>query len=254
MDISHDLRQIRHLRQQQAETFAAMNAVHNSVKAKTAEGKAETIDEDVYEQLRVQYKDSFVWAAEELNASSNALQKLQRYIQGRIKRQNAKRKREADAAAASKPAAKREKNGNIWNFEGEELQPGQKVAALTDPHSIPPLWIVATIVSHEPRGNRDIYVVLDADDSTEVRKRAKIDAKKIVPLYSLQEYPMSKRRILSVGERVLALFPLTTVFYPCNVVAAKASRSEYVLQFDDDEVPNRVVSAEDVFPFPEDYK
>jgi len=152
---------------------------------------------------------------------------------------------------------------NIWNHEGRVLQPGLEVAALVDDHSIPPLWILAVVQNYRP-GTRPKYEVLDiapGDDgegegeseSLPARqKRYVLDARKILPLPSLEEVPINKRKEFAKGEYVRAVFPTggITTLYPAVVVAGPRKRKNgtYMLRFEDDEDNVRSVSAQYVAP------
>ena len=79
----------------------------------------------------------------------------------------------------------------------------------------------------------------------------------MIPLPSLRDAPMGRRREFSRGSSVLALFPVAgvTTFYRAEVVAGPRKRKDnkYTLQFEDDEeegVDGREVSAQYVAPYP----
>ena len=110
-------------------------------------------------------------------------------------------------------------------MNGTIVPNNSQVAALVDEHSRPQLWILASVLGYRP-GPRPKYEVIDLDAGDEsnpnpVRKKYILDIKKIIPLPTLDEYPMSKRKEFSKGTRVLAVFPVggITVLYPADVVA-----------------------------------
>jgi hypothetical protein len=100
------------------------------------------------------------------------------------------------------------------------------------------------------------------------RKSYWLDEKKVLPLPTLQEVPVERRREFAKGERVIAVFPTSgiTTLYPAVVVAPPSKRGKssssssggvpsYSLMFDDDEENTRTVSAQFVAPLiemPED--
>jgi len=163
-----------------------------------------------------------------------------------------------DNGKREKSTSKRSKKGvDIWTHDGVSiLNPHQPVAALVDAISNPRLWIQASVIKYMADRNR--YQVVDEDPGDEsnpnpVRKKYVLDAKKLIPLYSLDEFPCSTRREFPKGERVLAIFPNTTVFYPAYVVAGPKKRKDpsYALAFDDDDDRHTIVSAQYVIPLME---
>jgi hypothetical protein len=231
------------------------------------------------------YKTAFVQAAEEMKLASDAIEIIKKSL---------KRRRDPYAATVSSslpdygydayaaPGAsvappvsasgtsKKTKNktmserDNIFNHEGIILREHTPVAALIDWHSNPPLWIQANIVSYRG-GPRPKYTVLDHDvSSSEHGKYYHLDPQKIIPLPSLQEVPLHKRREFKAGERVLAVYPVdgVTTLYPATVSSDSSSlasgvgkkkrdkpRSEiYCLEFDDDDQIVREVHVEKICP------
>jgi hypothetical protein len=87
------------------------------------------------------------------------------------------------------------------------------------------------------------------------QKRYLLDPRKVLPLPSLEQVPLSARREFPKGTRVLAVFPVggITVLYPAEVVQAPKRRknNEYLLMFDDDEEVHRAVNAQFVAPMVE---
>lgn len=113
---------------------------------------------------------------------------------------------------------------------------------------------------------RPKYEVLDLDtgestgdggsDSAPVRqKRYVLDARKILPLPTLVDVPLHRRREFVKGERVIAVFPTSgiTTLYPAEVVLnpRKRKNATYLLAFDDDEDVHRSVNAQYVAPLVE---
>ena len=175
---------------------------------------------------------------------------------------------------------------NIWSYDpSAPLPPGSEVAALTDQHSIPPLWIQCKVKRYLP-GARPKYEVVDedageappADDGgggalagaapVPRQKLYTLDVRKIIPLPSLSLVPLSKRREFPRGTRVIAVFPTggITTLYPAEVIetprtnkragaggkgAAGAAGTDYILMFDDDDECHRPVNAQFVAPIPE---
>jgi len=181
----------------------------------------------------------------------------------------------APAAAAASKAAAASSGGrvpvlnkndrlNIWHHDAHSVLPnGSAIAALIDEHSIPPLWIQSSVKGYRG-GARPKYEVVDedpgdpAEDGTSGparQKRYLLDPRKILPLPSLEQVPLSSRKEFSKGTRVLAVFPTggITVLYPAQVVQPPKKRksNEYLLMFDDDEEVHRVVNAQFVAPMVE---
>ncbi len=132
--------------------------------------------------------------------------------------------------------------------------------SLIDEHSQPRLWILSLTLSFQ--SSRERYFVVDDEPADEANPNAKrknynLAPDRVMPLYSLDTFPLSKRRRFMPGERVLALYPGTTTFYPCEVFqTAKLTKPpyEYVLVFDDDDGQRVNVSAEFVAPIPEKWR
>jgi len=142
-----------------------------------------------------------------------------------------------------------------------------EVAALVDKDSEPQLWILAAVLSykHHPRPR---YTVVDLDPGEEggggasgaarpPPKQYQLEPRKVIPLPSLREVGMSRRREFTRGGSVLALFPVAgvTTFYRAEVVAGPRKRKDerYTLRFEDDDedgVDGREVSAQYVAPYP----
>ena len=134
-----------------------------------------------------------------------------------------------------------------------------EVAALVDKDSEPQLWILAGVSSYRPPP-RPRYTVIDLDpgeESGEAKPPPKVyqlEPRKVIPLPSLKEVGMGRRREFSRGSAVLALFPAggVTTFYRAEVVQGpkKLRGDKYLLRFDDDEEDAREVSAQYVAPYP----
>lgn len=116
----------------------------------------------------------------------------------------------------------------IVKLEPSLLPTGHPVAALTDQHSDPPFWIRASIVAFNSSRNR--YKVQDdePEESGGTRKFARgiyltyrlyqLAPSKVIPIYSLTDIPLDKRKQFQPGDTVLALYPETTTFYSAKVV------------------------------------
>lgn len=90
----------------------------------------------------------------------------------------------------------------------------------------------ARVVPAPPSSQRPKYEVLDEDageggegeaESSGMPSRQKryvLDPRKVLPLPSLQEVPLSRRKEFGKGTRVLAVFPIggITVLYPAEVL------------------------------------
>lgn len=249
-EFARDLERLRTLRDRQAATFAAVNSAHAGVKRKSRASGDEVpeLDEEAAEALRSGYKDAFTVGAEEFQVAGDALRRLLGFL--RVKCQRDVKRREEAAAATREVKVDR---GNIWAHNDVVLPIGQLVAANTDSQSEVKLWFLCTVAKYDPA--RERYRVVDADGSTGFKKAYNLDAIRIVPLYALEKYPLAERRTFGPGSRVMALFPDTTTFYPCDVIRApRGAQDTYTLRFDDDDDLDREVNALYVFPFPPGYK
>lgn len=224
------------------------------------------------------YKQALVAAAEELRATNQCLAHARKQMKRRAVDQPASVAAPSPAPAAAPAAsAKRAKTFSsalagparldkldIWSHSHTIIADQTTVAALVDAHSIPNLWILAAVEGYRP-GLRPKYQVYDIDipnaadagahiESAAPRKNYSLDPRKIIPLPSLADVPLAKRREFKVGERVLAVFPQdnVTTLYPATVAASKKKKHEYyTLQFDDDDVDTREVHVERICPLPE---
>ena len=156
---------------------------------------------------------------------------------------------------------------DIWHHDLNSLLPvGLEVAALIDKDSEPQLWILAGIAAFRPQP-RPRYTVVDLDpgDDSEsgdggmgrrAAKQYQLELRKVIPLPSLKDVPLSRRKEFSRGSLVLALFPVAgvTTFYKAEVVSGPRKRKDdkYTLRFDDEEEEGaeREVSAQYVAPYP----
>ena len=185
-----------------------------------------------------------------------------------------KHKSSSSSSASAQPQSS--SSLDIWYHDLSSVLPaGLEVAALIDKDSEPQLWILAGIAAFRPQP-RPRYTVVDLDpgDDSETagggsgsggadggmgRRAAKqyqLELKKIIPLPSLKDAPLSRRREFSRGSFVLALFPVAgvTTFYKAEVVAGPRKRKDdkYTLRFEDEEEEGaeREVSAQYVAPYP----
>ena len=171
------------------------------------------------------------------------------------------------SSSAGSSSSLQQSSQDIWHHDLNALLPtGLEVAALIDKDSEPQLWILAGIASFRPQP-RPRYTVVDLDpgDDSEAadgamgRRAAKqyqLELRKVIPLPSLKDAPLSRRREFSRGSFVLALFPVSgvTTFYKAEVVAGPRKRKDdkYTLRFEDEEEEGaeREVSAQYVAPYP----
>jgi len=222
-------------------------------------------DESLLAELRSRYKDAFVSASNGLREAHDSYMKLKRLAsraETKGRRPHTPLVVAPTVAAAERTASRRVSRStgpDIWSHDHRVLANGEEVAALTDTSSVPMIWIRAIVQGYTP-GARPTYSVEDADPGDPenpivVRKRYPLEPKKIVPTPTLEQIPLSKRREFGQGERVLAIFPGTTVFYPSYVVAGPKKRKddEYLLEFDEDEGEQRTVNARWVIPPPPEY-
>jgi len=259
-DLANTFKEVVSYREQQLALLNEISLDHQKLKALQDKNEMDP----VYEQIKLHYKDLYVTSSLELQRLSESLDKLKRIL-ARRETKIKKRKTIDDptldmdisALSESKRLSTAPRKGDIWNHEGTILPKGSQVAALVDQHSVPRLWILASIRSYS--AERDRYEVMDEDAGDEknepLKKVYTLDATKIVPLPSLQDVPLTVRRQFARNERVLAIYPGTTVLYPSLVIQAprKTKTDDYVLLFDDDEGQNRIVNATYVIPFPANY-
>lgn len=127
------------------------------------------------------------------------------------------------------------------------LSAGCRVAALVPVVNGPNTWILATVEDYREVNADQVYSVVDVDVAPggagndgrfEVKRR---DLLALVP----------SSRIFAVGQRVLALYPDSTSFYPCAVRAVPASpENVYSVCFDDDNESLRPVPPSYVLDLP----
>lgn len=249
-EVSAEVAKVKAQRDKQEAVFREVNETHAGIKRKSS-GRGEdkpVVDEEAFELLRGGYRDALVAGAEEFKAASGALEKLLRYMAARGE---AKRRKDAAAASSSsRGAAGPPRKGDIWAHDSYVLPIGQLVAANTDSTSEIKTWILSSVQKYMP--TRERYSIVDADPqaSSVYKKVYTLDAARVVPLYSLEKYPLAARRILR--GRVLALYPDTSTFYECRVVSL-LKKGAYRVVFDDDDEKVREVPAQYVFPFPKGY-
>ena len=109
------------------------------------------------------------------------------------------------------------------------LHPGDEVAAKVSPTEN--LWILARILKFH--GNTNTYEVADADDANRQYTLPDVQIEQIPD----EEEEKGEGRKFQKGERVLAMYPDTTSFYPCfitQVPKKTAVQQIYLVQFDDD--------------------
>jgi len=247
---------------------------------------------DALRSLRWHYRQAFSQSSNELKLAGDALEKMRRAMVKREAqwRKDKDKKRNGDGeengssssangSSAGGSASKKQKGangvvlvsganegGDIWSHDGIRiLDVGSTVAALTDEHSKPPLWILATVAGFKaaPRPRYEVEDIdrSSSDDSFARTKKYLLESRKIIPLPPLSIVPLRLRKEFSRHERVLAVFPEhgTTVLYPATVLQPPRKRKadEYLLAFDDDEEEQveqgRVVQAQWVCPLPANY-
>jgi len=235
------------------------------------------------------YRQAFILAADEFKLVSDCLEKVRQLIKRRRDHNNAtgssssssklsapsstglskskKHKLSTLPSSTSASSAVQSSSLDIWHHDLNNILPvGLEVAALVDKDSEPQLWILAGIAAFRPQP-RPRYTVVDLDPGDEsdtgdggmgrrAAKQYQLELRKIIPLPSLKDAPLSRRREFSRGSLVLALFPVAgvTTFYKAEVVAGPRKRKDdkYTLRFDDEEEEGaeRVVAAQYVAPYP----
>jgi len=228
-------------------------------------------EQSLIDALRLKYRDIFVLATEELQLAQQVLGELQKICAKHERKEKNKKSKTGGAGAGTaalmaaveapkqptRPSSSSKRVDpklDVWSHEGRILQPGTPVAALTDPHSNPPLWIIASVVKYlGSERKKPMYEVVD-DDPDGARKHYLLEPKRLICLPSLAQVPLSKRREFAKGERVLAVFPGTTVLYPATVLGPPNEAAKtYPLMFDDDDGLHRDIEAGLVVPLPPDY-
>jgi SAGA-associated factor 29 len=147
--------------------------------------------------------------------------------------------------------------------EDRILDRGDKVAAKLNQDDP---WILASIVKYSPQ--KDKYQVEDEDSGDEGdgvgrrhRRRHTVNAAHVVPL-SKANSPDADN--FQAGDRVMAVYPNTTSFYPCTVVfgprqsgggVQSKNTTRVVVKFDDDEdetgtIPEHRIPRRYVLPLP----
>lgn len=146
--------------------------------------------------------------------------------------------------------------------EDRILDRGDKVAAKLNQDDP---WILASIVKYIPQ--KDKYQVEDEDSGDEGdgnnrrhRRRHTVNAAHVVPLSKANSPDCDTFQAL---DRVMAVYPNTTSFYPCTVVfgprqvgtGQSKNTSRVVVKFDDDEdetgsIPEHRIPRRYVLPLP----
>lgn len=227
--------------------------------------------EDWWQELKetlCKIYDSTVQEYEQTNA---IVEKIKEIVH---KRRNKHKKRKCEGESVLSPAAsavaemnKRPKPkpqlsgdelrlmGEWWHHDDMILEERIQVAALSDHKA--KLWILARVRRYDCGGGRDDmarYEVIDDEDNdgneNKNRKIYLLHPSKIIPLPSLQTVPLGKRKVFQRGETVYAVFPESTVLYPCVVSAkpTKKTKDMYAVTFDDDDEKVRHIPANWVAP------
>ncbi|GAB5356783.1 hypothetical protein AAMO2058_000318500 [Amorphochlora amoebiformis] len=177
------------------------------------------------------YLNSLKNASDEMSSAQICLEGLVRYVQGRISKIH-------------------QENADIWIHDHTTiLKNGSKVAANTSEN----LWVLAMVDRYIPQRGRYHVIDADAQQSVESRKHYKLEPSKLIPLPSLDQYPITKRRIFKPNEWVFAMYPGTTAFYRAKVLSSpnsKDSPPRYTLEFEDDGNKKIHVGIEKVAPLP----
>lgn len=101
------------------------------------------------------------------------------------------------------------------------IPPKTQVACLTEPNG-PPQWVLGSIGRYVPESKK--YEVFDDADDGEVYSITRKNIR-IIP---------KKPQHFEPKQRVLAVYPATTVFYPASLV--KRSGRNWMVEFDDEDV------------------
>jgi hypothetical protein len=141
--------------------------------------------------------------------------------------------------------------------EDRILVRGDKVAAKLNQDDP---WILASIVKYIPQ--KDKYQVEDEDsgDQGQNKRRHTVSAAHVVPLSKVNSPDADTFQAL---DRVMAVYPNTTSFYPCTVVfgprqsggVQSRNTTRVVVKFDDDEdetgnIPEHKIPRRYVLPLP----
>lgn len=120
---------------------------------------------------------------------------------------------------------------------------GRKAAAKLEED----MWALVKVLRYSKRSK--LYTVEDIDDSADIKKEHSVAREQVIPLPGGDYFPAA----YMVGDRVLAVFPSTTSFYPATVVKVNKRNSsglganktssnginrsicDYTLRFDDDD-------------------
>ena len=288
------MKEIVSVRASQSLLFSSINDIHASYQT-TAQDPCKLFHglSVQQQQLLDLYRTAFVHAGDEFNLASECLDKLRTIIQRRrdtasststaassaaqssggafgnksATSSSTSNKRKAAAVSnglfdVSTEPSKRAK-GDVWSHVGSDiLLAGTRCAALVDKDSSPQLWILANIQAYRA-GPRAKYTVVDMDpgeyDDFGNKPPPKIyhlEPRRILPLPTLDEVPVNKRKEFPKGSRVLALWPdnNVTTLYPATVSVPprKQRNGKYALLFDDEdqEATIREVAVEFIAPYP----
>lgn len=145
---------------------------------------------------------------------------------------------------------------NIWK-EGKSFQEESDVA-IWDKNK--ELWIMARITQILEKGK--LFMCYDIANTYE---REVVHDKDIIPVPSFEQSPLTTRRLFQLNEKVLAIYPSCTAFYPARVISIpkgadpqiqvsekeKCKAFQYQLMFDEDSGMHKWIDADKVIPFRE---
>lgn len=178
----------------------------------------ETEEKRKKEKMKNMQKETVKLVKEYLNAIAmlrKCKEDLPRVVAANLKVIRDKQKREYDRSQC-----------DIW-CQDKYLQPDRIVAAFStqnftnnEEQKHPILW---KIIRVDDKG--ELFTVFDIDNSG---KREMLSRKQLIPIPTLEQAPLSARKIFAQGEDVQAIFPGCTMFYPATVTfPPRASRPDF---------------------------
>lgn len=277
-NIIKSLREVSDIRNQEQILFDAINKQSNITSIGSHDYPLDSwanSDPSINQNdLRKQYEEALSLAAEELRRVSECLDKVRAQLKRRRTDSNnnlinqsvrSSQGGKSGTTSSSVPSKKSKVQGSSsewWVHDPTNpLKHGMQVAALIEADSDPQMWILAGVLTYKNSLVRPRYHVIDLDPGEETlpgavkppAKTYELDPKRIIPLPSFTDVPLSKRKEIVKGP-VLALFPVggVTTFYEAVVVAGPKKRKDdkYTLIFHDDNNMEREVSAQYVIPWP----
>lgn len=132
---------------------------------------------------------------------------------------------------------------NIWENSAKWLEPKRLVAAHV-PDGEESLWILARIL--EKIGATRFDVV----DIEKEEKIYRLQIEDLIPVPTRDDVPLNTRRLFLIGQRVLAIYPNTSVFYNAHVFRQPITeQGKYDLIFEQDDNKITAVAQEFILPF-----